>query len=222
MRIVLLSVTLILASAGGAAAQCCGDCRGDGSVTIDDLITAVNNALTNCGAPTSTPEPTATPTRRPTATRTPADVCRSTFTDNSGGTCVFRGTFNRGCGNALNATFASNGTAVIVTIDTMLSNPRQVQFSARVDTATAATLTGWSTNGFNTTNPTAGDLDLTDGGGQLVITPNDPPFMIQGCNFSQYIGDYVGRAALAGSDAPDAFERLGAAAAVSPPELEQP
>jgi hypothetical protein len=215
---------LVTVLAGGAAAQCCGDCRGDGNVTIDDLITAVNNALSNCGAPTPTPVNTATPSRRPTATRTPNDVCRSTFTNNGGGACVFRGTFNRGCGNALSSTFQSNGTVVIVSIDTMLSTPRQVQFSARVDTATAASLTGWSTDGFRTTNPTAGDLDLEDGGGQLVISPNDPPFMIQGCNFTQYIGDYLGTAAAAAAAGDEretaAFERLRARAAEPPPELE--
>ncbi len=30
-------------------AQCCGDCGGDGSVTINDLITGVRNALEGCG-----------------------------------------------------------------------------------------------------------------------------------------------------------------------------
>ena len=32
----------------GARAQCCGDCSGDGTVTIDEIITAVNHALTTC------------------------------------------------------------------------------------------------------------------------------------------------------------------------------
>jgi hypothetical protein len=32
----------------GAAAQCCGDCNGDGAVTVDDILTAVNHALTSC------------------------------------------------------------------------------------------------------------------------------------------------------------------------------
>jgi hypothetical protein len=34
--------------ARGAAAQCCGDCNADGEVTINELITAVNRALTVC------------------------------------------------------------------------------------------------------------------------------------------------------------------------------
>jgi hypothetical protein len=32
----------------GAAAQCCGDCNGDGAVTVDEILTAVNHALTSC------------------------------------------------------------------------------------------------------------------------------------------------------------------------------
>ena len=28
--------------------QCCGDCNGDGEVTVDELVTAVNRALTSC------------------------------------------------------------------------------------------------------------------------------------------------------------------------------
>jgi len=34
---------------GTAQTQCCGDCNGDGSVTIDEILTTVNNAL-NGGA----------------------------------------------------------------------------------------------------------------------------------------------------------------------------
>ena len=31
-----------------AAAQCCGDCNGDNEVTVNEVITAVNRALTSC------------------------------------------------------------------------------------------------------------------------------------------------------------------------------
>ena len=34
--------------AGRAAAQCCGDCTGDGAVTVDELVTSVNPALGSC------------------------------------------------------------------------------------------------------------------------------------------------------------------------------
>src|SRR5574341_2192636 len=32
----------------GALAQCCGDCNLDGEVTVNELVTAVNRALTSC------------------------------------------------------------------------------------------------------------------------------------------------------------------------------
>jgi len=49
--------TLNLMLAGGffyvgwpAHAQCCGDCNGNGEVTINELVTAVNSALAECPA----------------------------------------------------------------------------------------------------------------------------------------------------------------------------
>jgi hypothetical protein len=31
-----------------AVGQCCGDCNGDGAVTVDEIITSVNHALGSC------------------------------------------------------------------------------------------------------------------------------------------------------------------------------
>src|SRR5262245_44504485 len=42
-----LAVVIGLAR-GGALAQCCGDCGGDGAVTVEEIVTAVNRALTSC------------------------------------------------------------------------------------------------------------------------------------------------------------------------------
>ena len=48
MRILIaLLISLSLAGQAGAQ-QCCGDCSGDGNVTIDELIAAVGNALGTC------------------------------------------------------------------------------------------------------------------------------------------------------------------------------
>lgn len=200
----MLIVVLWWTMAGMAAAQCCGDCAGDGSVTIDDLIRAVNNALNGCSTaptptmgtpatPTRTPTPTRKPTntRKPTATATPTGVCRSTFQTNGNNLCLFNGTYNRGCGGAVNATFSSNGRQLLVTVATNLPDPPTVSFAANVVDQNDATLVAWSSDNFQTSHPTAGSVELTDAGGQLVIFPNDSPFMIQGCSFVQYIGEYV-------------------------------
>jgi hypothetical protein len=189
MRTLLLAIFLVGALASSAAAQCCGDCAGDGSVTIDDLIRAVGNALDGC-AETPTVGPSATPTRQPTPTRTPIR-CPRDFTDTNN-QCTFNGRYNAGCGSAVTAAFAVSGTTVVVSVNTGLSGSQAVvRFAAQRDTASSANLTGWSSNNFQTTHPVAGLVELQDSGEQLIVFPNDPPFMIQGCNFVQYVGDYL-------------------------------
>jgi hypothetical protein len=42
-----------------SSAQCCGDCNGDGQVTIAELVVAVNHALSGCSEGTATPTPEA-------------------------------------------------------------------------------------------------------------------------------------------------------------------
>lgn len=189
MRNSILALVIVAGLAAHAAAQCCGDCDGTGEVTINELIIAVNNALNGCGGtPTEGPPPTAT--RRPTATPTPEGRCPFTFTS-GGGLCSFSGHFNRGCGAELTSVFASDGSTLVVTIATMLDDPPAVYFAAQVNSATTASLNSWSTDNFQTAHPTAGNVNLTGNGSQLVVFPNDSPFMILSCNFVQYTGAFV-------------------------------
>ncbi len=188
MRILLLAILLTCGFTTAAAAQCCGDCAGDGEVTINDLIVSVNNALNGC-AVTPTVGPSQTATKPPTPTRTPVR-CPRDFTDTSN-QCVFNGRYNQGCGTAVDAAFTVSGKTIVVAVASGVPSPAIVRFAAQRDTSTTANLTGWSTNNFQTTNPVAGRLELAGSGAQLIIFPNDPPFMIQGCNFTQYVGDYV-------------------------------
>ena len=39
---------LALLSTAAAAQECCGDCSGDGAVTVDEIVTAVGLALDGC------------------------------------------------------------------------------------------------------------------------------------------------------------------------------
>jgi len=48
----------------GVPWHCNGDRNGDGHVTVDEIVDAVNNALTDCMAPLATPAPNATLTYR--------------------------------------------------------------------------------------------------------------------------------------------------------------
>jgi hypothetical protein len=204
----LLVLALVYCLDGRAAAQCCGDCNGDGTVTITDLIIAVNNALGSCAEATPTPPPTVTPT--------PIPSCPSSFTDSGNALCGFRGPFNRGCGADLDSVFSINGSTLVVTIATGLTSPPTVAFSAHVDSATQASLSAWTSNNFQTIHPLAGTVQLAQNATQLIVFPNDPPFMILSCNFVQYDGAYTGRpraaaAQTAGDAGPDdahALERL--------------
>ncbi len=45
---ILTAVGLIVLAARGGLGQCCGDCSGDGAVTVDEILTAVNHALASC------------------------------------------------------------------------------------------------------------------------------------------------------------------------------
>jgi hypothetical protein len=132
--------------------------------------------------------------------------------------------FNRGCGGELNSTFSSDGSVLIVTIATNLASPPTVSFSAAVTSASSATLTAWSSDNFQTARLTAGVVQLNDEGGELVVFPNDPPFQIQSCNFTQYVGAYVPprSAAAVAHDAAAAFARLTTRAAAPVPELAEP
>jgi len=58
--VLVLGIWLAISSAARATdAPCAGDLNGDAEVTIDEIITAVNNALSGCPnvAPTPTPSP---------------------------------------------------------------------------------------------------------------------------------------------------------------------
>ncbi len=48
MRILILALCSLMLTVAHAGAQCLGDFNGDGKVTVDELVTAVNNALTGC------------------------------------------------------------------------------------------------------------------------------------------------------------------------------
>jgi len=220
MRGLLLACALISWLSTNASAQCCGDCGGDGQVTIDDLVTAVRNALDGCSdaTPTPTAVPSGTPTNPATPTRTPVR-CTRDFSDTSN-TCLFNGNFNLGCGKALNASFAVDGSLVVVSIATQ-TNPSIVSFAAQRDSDTHAHLTGWSSNNFQTTHVTAGSVDLAGGGTQLIVFPNDSPFMILSCNFVQYVGDFVNPRSASQADGSDGidFGRVRAWSERPPPEL---
>jgi hypothetical protein len=45
-----VATAMVLAAQATAAQECCGDCNGDGAVTVDEILTTVNFALGGCPA----------------------------------------------------------------------------------------------------------------------------------------------------------------------------
>jgi hypothetical protein len=91
------TAALLVVATQGAHGQCCGDCDGNGAVAINELITAVNNALNGCTPSPPTPSATIPTTNIPTPTVTltsaPANTPTMTptqlgdhFVDNGDGT----------------------------------------------------------------------------------------------------------------------------------------
>ncbi|MDX2168065.1 MAG: hypothetical protein SF182_13410 [Deltaproteobacteria bacterium] len=78
LRAALLATALLLAATRAPAADCRADFDASGSVEINELIQAVNEALNGCGGPAVTP--TGRPrTATPTPTEPPADSCPYRF-----------------------------------------------------------------------------------------------------------------------------------------------
>ncbi|HSP96840.1 MAG TPA: hypothetical protein VL049_06295 [Candidatus Dormibacteraeota bacterium] len=116
-QLLILAALLIAGPALGQ--QCCGDCNGDGSVAINELVTAVGSALNSCVEPVGTPtrNPTATKTSTPRRTPTPA-TCPFKFNDEvaSDFVCGYAGTADAPCDGTFDesAVWFTSGTTVTV------------------------------------------------------------------------------------------------------------
>ncbi|MFN8641570.1 MAG: hypothetical protein U0802_07905 [Candidatus Binatia bacterium] len=173
-----LLVALFL-SPGRVTAQCCGDCNGDGTVAINELITAVNNALGQCGA--ATPTPTALPT----------DRCPIDFRDDNSGEgtpdCYYVGRWSQSCGAAdLESLWRSDGVVVIVNL---LGFDPGLFIGANVTGPTSATIVGWFTQpDASDVMDLGGSITLGADGTTLAVDPNPSPFDVDRCPFTRYRG----------------------------------
>ena len=207
----LLVSTALLLAPRTASAQCCGDCAGDGQVSVSDLVTAVNNALNGCGGgPTPTPTP-------------PLASCPIDFGDDNTrpGTpdCYYRGHWNDSCGaDDLEALWRSDGDIVVISL---LGFPSGLFLGAEARGGSSADLIGWYTEpDASDLEEAAGDVTLADGA-TLTIVPVQALFDIESCPFRQYEGSLFAvdtpsaarTAARAALRNPEAIERLRGAAA---------
>ncbi len=185
-----------------AGAQCQGDFNGDGMVLVNELIVAVNNALNGC----------------------PTAACPINFSDDNSGNgttdCFYTGRWNQSCGAAdLEARWISDGQFVVVDFQGFTPG---LFYAGEVTSPTSATLTGWfqQPDASDGVVDAPGTLTLGNGGGQLVVAPTTPPFMIEGCDFAHYDGNLT--SVVGGTTTPAirspasigaAFQRLRAARA---------
>jgi hypothetical protein len=140
-------------------------------VAINELITAVNNALGMCSNPT--------------------DSCPIDFQDDNtaSGTpdCYYIGRWNDACGAAdLEAVWRGDGEVLIVDL---LGFDPGLFIGAEVTGASTAAILGWFTQ------PDAADLVELGGsislgaqGATLAVDPSEAPFDIDQCAFTRYRG----------------------------------
>ncbi|MEO8604006.1 MAG: hypothetical protein ABI629_15630 [bacterium] len=208
--------------------QCCGDCSGDGEVSISDLITAVNNSLNGCAATSPTPTP---PVGTPTAT--PAGQCPIDFQDDNSGfgtpDCYYRGRWNQTCGaDDLETLWRSDGDILIITLLGFDQVPGEgLFFGAEVNGAGNAQLFCWYMKDDASDceqHSITGDVALSAGGGTLTIVPQPSPFTIEDCDFVRYSGALFAvdtpssarAASRVGRVHPETLQRLRAAATALP------
>lgn len=175
MKILCLLAVLLLPSEISAQ-ECRADLNGSGQTDITDIITAVNESLFGCGARTPIP--------------TPAATCPFDFEDDlttSNLRCFYEGNFNFGCGQPLLATWISNGSLVVINIDT----EPIVSIGAEVTGPTSATVVAWSPDGFDTANDWNGSASFNRPGQLVVQVGSQGGFAIDGCAFSDYFGDFL-------------------------------
>jgi hypothetical protein len=172
MKVTLAIALLIVVGAGRTAAQpfCPGDVNISDSVTVDELVSAVNAALKGC------PEPVG---------------CPMTFNQVSGDTdCVFVGRWHPLCGGSdLEAVFSSDGTELVVSF----FDPDIDLFAEVVDEGVAE-LYAWQLIGEPKEEPVAvdGEVLLSDPPRvALTVSPSEPPFTIDDCDFERYEGRFA-------------------------------
>ena len=210
---VLCLIAALLLFAPAVQAQCCGDCNADGEVTINELITAVNNALGQCDG-SVTPTPT-------------GDSCPIDFGDDNTqeGTadCYYIGRWNTGCGAAdLESLWRSDGDILIVNL---LGFDPGLFIGADVTGSSSGAIIGWFTEpDASDLTELGGTITLGANGATLAVDPDEPPFDVDECAFAQYRGALqevvppaAPTAARVRAPHPAALTRLHAAAAAKRP-----
>ncbi len=121
----LLWAALCLAPAAGGA-ECCGDCDGNGTVAISEVVTAVDAVLLGCPAngpccgdcngsgDVSVNEVITTVANALDGCPKPLPTCPIDFTVQSQLACAFSGRFNANCGGTIQARLVADSGLMLV------------------------------------------------------------------------------------------------------------
>jgi hypothetical protein len=148
MRIAIVAALALMLGSRATAQQCTLDTNGDKRTSIDELVTAIGEALNGCPggpAPTATKKGTATKVPTKTPTEVPGDRCPYDFNDDTSGDdhpiCGYDGTLATSCfgsGEALGAWSSDGRTVISILIDSSGS----LGYVATKTNATSARITG--------------------------------------------------------------------------------
>ena len=129
----ILAALLVATSAAGQ--PCCGDCNGDGSVAINELVTAVGAALNSCSAPVGTPTRQPTPTRTPTPATCPFKFNNEVTTDN---VCGYIGSAEAPCDGTFEEAAVWFTSGATVTVDLFDQNNALIEVYGQRTSPTTA------------------------------------------------------------------------------------
>ncbi len=172
-------MSVFIAGAASAATQCVSDADNNGTVTVDEIITGVNNALNGCPVGCS----------HSFAVDTPSDDF-----------CSFVGPYSAGlfAVQSLFVSFISSGDGQryvgIGFIDPWsATNPSPATFVAQVTSASSASLIGWGTQPDGSdAQPLSGTVTLNADAMLLSVRPDVAPFTLSTWPFTAYAGTYTG------------------------------
>jgi hypothetical protein len=208
----LLVVGLSVFSAPADAQSCCGDCNGDQSVAIEELVTVVTNGLTECPAAGCCGDCNLSGEVRinemVTSVQNALDdcvvlkFCPINLTAAQSVGCSFRGRFNGACGGELEARLVADQGRVVVELGItgrileqpeggIAYGPLDAMFiKANMETHTEASLVGWfTTPDEHDLMMMRGRLSISDGR-HLVVEPylSEVTFTLSGCRFKRFEG----------------------------------
>lgn len=201
----------LLLGAHTAAAQCTGDFNGDLNVSIDELITSVNNSLSSCqqqGCPIDFADEN-------TAIGTPD--------------CLYFGRWSPTCGaDDLEARWISDLAADeteedIVIVDFLGFDP-PLFYGAATTSPSSGDLIGFFRElDASDLVDAPGTLTLTEGGRGLIVDSDGMPFPIDDCQFERYEGalTFVRYQAIVDGTALPALRRSSANLRVKPAAIER-